>query len=733
MPLRPKYTEEELLEIYKRVQDDLEDDLTDRASWLERRARSIEDWLAPEMGPVDYPWEDASNITPPIIAKAVRTVLPRILNAFFGADPFVHAMPVNPTNRDDAEAREGYLNFNIKNRILDFHREISTWVLDHLVHGNSPLMVWWEAYDELQPEWRIVDAEIENPVNPGEIVRLSDRMILSDLFAEVDQQTAQVKEDFTARALGNHKYLVKHMVDGYRQESTVTIDREDEELREGKASVTIEGHRKVGRLRVRTLDLEDLAAPSSSTGFQPEQAQHVHRILWLYPEDIEALRPTDFTHLQDADMTRLETLVGGEFTDPQNTDVKQMKDATDGIDSVHGLSGLLERKIQVVESYYTDTLDGKRVEMIYRWIPALRKIAGWDYLRTKFRHGRRPFILLPFLALANRLYALGIGDLLANVQAEAKIIFNQANNREDLINNPVLLIEQNAGINPNVFKKLPPGSTVTVRNVDRVKALEWAKDPHSGLAILPMLFAFGEQIAGVGDLQQGVVPNRPNAPRTARGTMALISEGNIILDMHVMTAQEALRELIHQIDELLAQYMPEEDSYSLTGKTEVHTIRRDQMQGKALYYFTGNTVNTNAQQQQGVAQFLYQNLVQTPFFTGTYLQMPLMAIQSLHRLIDYFTKMHLPGKDASFLLPTLDDLMQSAQQFQNAQAQAMAEQQQGEAEAGADAQEREFDIEEAKVATDMIKVMADHQAKNQDREVQKQQGGSNAGTASRSQ
>jgi hypothetical protein len=94
--------------------------------------------------------------------------------------------------------------------------------------------------------------------------------------------------------------------------------------------------------------------------------------------------------------------------------------------------------------------------------------------------------------------------------------------------------------------------------------------------------------------------------------------------------------------------------------------------------------------------------------------------------------MHLPGKDASFLLPSLEDLLQSAKQYQEAQAKALEDQRRGEAEAGQEAQEREFDIEEAKVATDLMKVMADQQSKSQDRELTRQQGGSNAGTAKRS-
>lgn len=726
MPRRPAFSHDEQGKILTELDKDLQADMHDRQSWLNKRTLSIEDWMAPEAPSVNYPWDDASNITPPIIAKAVRTVFPRIANAFFGADPFVHVTPVDPQNREDAEAREAYLNYVIKNDIPDFYREVSAWLLDHIVHGTSALMVWWEQKEELAPIWKIVDAEVPNPVAPEETVRLTDRLILVDEFGEIDPGTGQLVTDFTAKALGGNAYNVKYKRDGFDREARVTIDRKDVGLRSGQASLTIEETRHTGRVRVKVVDIEDLIAPASSSGFQPEQASHVFRTYWQYDSDIEErMKDGEFFNLNQEDIARLQTLQGDALSQ-SNAAVKETKDALDGVSAVGGLSGYEQGMIRVVDCHYPWKINGRTVEMIFYWVPALKKLAGWEYSTVKFRHGRRPFVVLPFIAMSNRMYGIGLADLLANIQSEAKVIFNQMNNREDLTNNPVMLVEQNAGVNPNVFRQLPPGSTVTVRNVERIRPLEWSKNPHSGLPIMQNLFAFGEQLAGVGDLQQGVQPNRPNAPRTARGTMALISEGNIILDTHVMTAQDVLKEVVFQIDALLAQYMPEEVPFAITGKREVQTIRRKQLQTQVKFFFTGNTVNTNSQQQQGVAQFLYQNLVQIPFFTGQYLQMPPTSITSLYRLVDYFTKMHLPGKDASFVLPPLEELLQTAQQFQETQAQGMQQESERELQIAEESEDRDFDIEEAKAATGMMKVFADMQRERSAQNARRTEGATTA-------
>jgi hypothetical protein len=708
MPRRPTFSDEEQAKILDALRNDIQDDLSDREVWIARRRTSIEEWLIPEPVQIDYPWEGASNITPPLTARAVRTVFPRILNAFVGADPFAHATPVDPKDRDDAEAKEAYMNYTIKNDIPNFFRELSTWTLDHIIHGEGALACYYERIEELAPTWHLVDAEVPNPVSPDEVVRLTDKMILADLFGEIDPQTGSLTQEYTARALGDHSYRVKYREDGYRKEAVVTIDREEEGLREGQASVTIEGTRITSRIRIRTCDIEDLITPAASTGFQPDEAHHLFRPFWYYPMDIEAeMEKGNYFNLTDGDMMRASLMVGQAL--PMGVDqdqVKRAKDSLEGIDSIQGLSGVEQNKIRIVESYYPWRIKGKMVQMIFYWIPAIDKLAGWEYLTVKYEHGRRPFIFWPFIALANRAHGIGLADMLAPVQAEAKVIFNQMNNREDLINNPVLLVEQNAGVNPNVFRQLPPGSTVTVRNVERVRALEWAKDAHSGIAILQFLFAFAEQLAGAGELSEGIQPSRPNAPRTARGTGLLIAQSNITLDQHVMTGQEALRELLYQIDGLLLQYMPEEVSFAITGKREARTIKRSQMHSRVKYYFTGNTINTNSQQQQQVAQLLYQSLLVTPFFTGTFLEMPRTSIVSLFKLIDYYSKMHLPGKDASFILPPIEELVRSAEEYQKAKAEGMEAERKRLDEKADQESDREFEVEEAKAATGIMQVLA---------------------------
>ena len=490
-----------------------------------------------------------------------------------------------------------------------------------------------------------------------------------------------------SRALGYHTYEIDHQEDGWNRTSRVTIDWEDPEVPDDRISVTVEKKDSVAKIRLKNVSVVDIVAPANSTGTQPGQAYRLAHIYWEHPAEIRRLYEQKIWHnLTEEDVARLEKWSGGHAPVGQEvTEVKEALDEYQGIDFVNGLSGIKESKVLIVRYYHPWDTNGDSIEEehVFEWIPALKKLATWDWLSVRYGHRRRPIIPMAFMPLTDRLYSPGLGDLLEPLQDEAATIFNQMNNRENLTNNPTMLVEQNAGISPNLFQNLPPGSAIPVRNVERVKALEWAKDPHSGIPVLNLLFGFAEQLS-TGDISSGVQPLRPNAPRTARGTLALISEGNILVDTHVLNAQFlTLHELFHQIDGLNRQYMPEERILYVLGESEPVTLTREDLKERVRFYFSANTVNTNTQVKQGTAQLMYTSLSPNPIFTGQFIQMPPITITALHALTRYFAQEHLPGKDASQIVPDLKQLLEAAEAAQQAQLGGMqeagqAEQQQAE-------------------------------------------------------
>lgn len=673
MPRRPSLSDETQTEICVELYDALDTDLGAREEWIRKRVRSLEDWLAAHDGVKSTPWEGASNITPPLIAKAVRALHSRVLGALLHSDPVVHVVPVNvKRDREAARIREKYLNWTVKNNIKNLYRELNTAVLEMIIQGTSFIMLWFDRTRELLPEWKIVEKDLPSELSTllrRESVEKTDQEIIEECLLDV-RNTEQ---------LGDHSYNVTHLDDGFEFTSRVTVDREDANVREHEVSVTIEREIITEQIRIKNVATEDIVVPTNATTTQREDCHHMARLFWLYPNQIrKKWKRGEYHNLDKADCDKLETLVQGREQslgrEVQNTD--QVMDDYQGLEFVDGTPTVKAQKILCVEYFYPWDVNGDSIdeEMDFIWIPCLKKLATWDYTSIRYGHDRRPIVDFHFMPMTNRFYSLGLAELLEQLQAEAKVLFDQMNDRGNLTNAPHLLVEHAAGISPNLVKNLPPGSILPVRNVDRIRALEWGKTATNEFPILQSIYAFGEQVAGVGDISSGVQPNRPNAPRTARGTLALISESNILVDTHVMNVQFiSMEEMIHQIDSLLRQFMPPEFEFFILGESDPTSITREDMQDRVRFFFSGNTANTNSQVKQQVAQILYGTLSTNPIFLGTVVEMPEPIIRAQYALAEYLTREFSPGKDASHLLPPVDVLVQTANQVQEARVRGIQE------------------------------------------------------------
>ena len=660
MARRPNLTKREQADLVDEIKKDFFKDFTDHQVWLDKRAQALEDTFNPNQGEKDYPWEDASNITPPLVGKMTRAVWPRLSNALLGMSPLVQAVAVNPEDREDAEARADWHNHRLVNLLPRFRHTLSTWIIELAHSGDSVLKPSYETEHTYEPEWRVVDNFVPVLDDQGEpigILEKTDEQAIDEVFETAGRVTK----------LRGGEYKVTYVDEGFEYVAYVGIDRDDPDVREDQLSLTIEGEKIDRRLHLKRTDPGSLVPPAGSTGYQKDQAERLTELQWMSVDAIEA--DPNFHNLTKKDIKNLRKMGTGEYAPGNPEDPRSIEDDIVGVPSVWGVTGFKENMIRVLVHYRSYKTRGRRKEMIFWVIPSLEKLGRWDYLKTIYGHGQRPYVNGVFIPLANRPHGIGIWHLVYPYQDEASTILNQMNDRENLVNNPRMLVQANAGITAGRLQGAPPGECLPVKDVSRVVPLTWDINPHGGLPVYQLCVASAEQAAGIGDFQVGVQPSRPNAPRTARGTMALISEGNIILDAHIMLLQESFSELIAQIDGLDEQYLPPETRFLTTGKVE-KKITRQQFRSKVRFYLTGNTTNTNQQVQQQTSQLMYQSLVGNPLFTGEYLQMHPVAVENSYRLAADLIKKHSPGNDASAYIPDLQVFQESAQQAQEQQSQA---------------------------------------------------------------
>lgn len=691
MPTRPDFSEIDQAKIVHMISTRVHDDISTRREWITKRAEALEALFPPTPETKDTPWKGASNVPVPLTTKLSRTVMVRLTNALLATEPLAQASPVDPSQPnalEDADARAAYLNYQLLNEVPNFRREISTWILDSVHGGSQVIMPWVERRRTIVPTRYVIDnfQMVGTPENPGTIAK-TDREALGEVLPGINK----------ARPLGKGAYRVRFIEDGREQTALSFVERRADDLRDDQMAIMVEKEIHETRLRVKTQNVEDWILPAGATGYQSHESNHLTRIIRLTPDQIR--ENSSWHNLTTEDLQKLEAFTG--TLDLDTHEVEDVKDTLLGVKTTWGTSGIQDTAVMILEHYTPywlefsredGKLESRRVEMIFWTIPALNKLARWEYHRTVFQHGLRPVVDFAFVPLSNRPDGVGVYHLTKPYQDEAEVLINQMNDRENLQNNPIVLYEQFAGLNVSAFKSRRPGMAFQVRHLDRIAPFTWNTNPHGGFPIFQFCNASAEQAVGVGDPSTGVQPTRPNAPRTARGTLAIIGEANISMDFHVMLLQEAFSKLLAQIDGLNEQYFPPEVQFPITGKREVGKLTRDQFKTRVKYFLTGNTVNTNPQVKQQIAQFLAQVLGPDPFFTGEYLSMPQSTIQSRWKLMNHLIREHVPGRDASFILPPLEELLQSAEQFQQQQAQAQQEKN--------DLETRRLELEEARATAD---------------------------------
>jgi hypothetical protein len=78
------------------------------------------------------------------------------------------------------------------------------------------------------------------------------------------------------------------------------------------------------------------------------------------------------------------------------------------------------------------------------------------------------------------------------------------------------------------------------------------------------VLAYGEKLTGMSDLQMGRQSDRPNAPRTARQTIALLEEGNVRISLDTKVLREDMAEVLAHFWDLEYMFSPESTFFRVT-------------------------------------------------------------------------------------------------------------------------------------------------------------------------
>jgi hypothetical protein len=203
-------------------------------------------------------------------------------------------------------------------------------------------------------------------------------------------------------------------------------------------------------------------------------------------------------------------------------------------------------------------------ELVVRYLPDLHKVVGVLRLIDLYprMRNRRPFVEAS-LVKDGSYWSPGFGELLESIQDEATANHRLFTKAGWFSVGPLVFYRPGSGFDPETFK-YEPLSAVASENPGDVNVVRMSADLQYPLAKEQGLKGYAEMVTGISDQTMGRAIDRPNAPRTASGQLALIQQGNIRASLDTLSLREDFGAIASHLWMLDTQFAPESQFFRVT-------------------------------------------------------------------------------------------------------------------------------------------------------------------------
>jgi hypothetical protein len=178
-------------------------------------------------------------------------------------------------------------------------------------------------------------------------------------------------------------------------------------------------------------------------------------------------------------------------------------------------------------------------DIVVRFIPDLNLVVGVQDLRQLYPASPqpRPFVETSF-EKDGSYWCDGLPAQALDIEDEVRTNHNLGTDGQQYAISPVLLYRPATGMDPEVIK-IKPGTAIPTDNpMSDARVLEFSINLEAIAAREQALIAYLERLFGISDMQMGRQSDRPNAPKTVGGTLAIIQQGNLRMTLDTTTLRE---------------------------------------------------------------------------------------------------------------------------------------------------------------------------------------------------
>jgi hypothetical protein len=193
-------------------------------------------------------------------------------------------------------------------------------------------------------------------------------------------------------------------------------------------------------------------------------------------------------------------------------------------------------------------------DLVIRFIPDLQLVVGVQDLADMYptKAKRRPFVESA-LVKDGSYWGPSFGELLETIEAELSSNHGMASRAGKLSVGPVIFYKPASGFDPDTFE-YEPGMSIASDDPNGVNVIALKADLQYPVVKEQTVIGYGERVTGISDMNMGRSSDRPNAPRTARQTLALLEEGDVRASLDMNVLREDWGEIIAHFWELEGMY-----------------------------------------------------------------------------------------------------------------------------------------------------------------------------------
>jgi len=588
------------------------------------------------------PFDGASNIHLPIIMEKVETATPKVVSAMWRAEPFVNVRrPNGMTDTKMAKNVELFSSWAFRNDIPDFYLSFENFNRNRFIDGTAFAKIRWTRKWRRTIETHTLASKVKYGPELPEVDRSADELF-KEIFSLGDPDNSMYK---VKPLKGKNRFEVKFIEGGLPFTAECRIE-EGEKMNE----VVVKVHRNVIKQdspSIDNVDIEDLLFPERSKSLQT--ADWVAHKTWRTIDEIKRLNKKGTWTVSKADFEYMEGVKSKndpEVTGELNKDIVAGEHAETGMERTTADGMVDPNRVLVWELYTQEYVDGNEdpIDVIMHILDDRRVIIGIEYHDEVFPHGRRPFISDTYIPIDGRIWGIGMAEVLYGINLSLNKTINDVNNGMTIKTNPWFLYSIfGMAENDQLLRGIQPGEGIPVGDVNQVKFPDFAQEPAA------MFHASFETLRGYADQltfspSAGGSNNYRNAPRTARGTMALMDAAEEKLSSLVEQSQAtSWKEMVSQVISLYGHYVGVDKWYYITGEANPRRISPKELREQYQYEFSGSLTSVNRDVQRSLIERLYTTARTDP----GYQQDPDAANALLRRYVEGF----IDVGDAEPLIP----------------------------------------------------------------------------------